>query len=75
MMVVLCTCLRIEWGSVLILSRRSRSYSLMTIRVLLLFAIQVLLPFRKLRRMRQERLNHIPQENRIPKTNITLAVP
>ena len=45
MMVALCTCLRIEWGSVLILSRRSRSCSLRTLRVQLLFAILVLLPY------------------------------
>ena len=45
MMAALCTHLQIEWGSVLILSRSSQSCSLRTIRVLLLFAIPILLPF------------------------------
>ena len=45
MMVALRTCLRIERGPVLILSRRAQSSSLRTIRALLLFAIPVPLPF------------------------------
>ena len=70
MMVALRTCLRIECGSDLILSRRFRSSSLRTILVLLLFAIAVLLPL-KTARLSPRRLSHTPARTGIPKNDHT----